>query len=269
MLRGLGVHGVGNLHSGLDTEAAADHLARIWRAALDRSTGPVDLDLNLAYYADLVASPAQGVSAESLDEASQRLVADWATTLGAPADVSQGVTTVPIRQILTWISERFGLEYRLVDWFVAIAFREIGAYFATAETREECRRRVIDAIAEHRPEIVVAHSLGSVVTFEALCLCPDVTVNRLITIGSPLGLPHVIYDRLESGATPTRRRPPGVRQWINIADIGDIVAVPVALGGRFDVDADHDVNIGLFDFHRVTRYLASRLVGSAITGTSR
>jgi len=52
-------------------------------------------------------------------------------------------------------------------------------------------------------------------------------------------------------------RPPGAAKWVNVADQGDLVAVPVELGGRFDVDRHEAVRIGFADFHTFGGYLLS------------
>jgi hypothetical protein len=62
------------------------------------------------------------------------------------------------------------------------------------------------------------------------------------------------------------RRPPGVRRWANIADVGDLVALPPrglsrSFGG---VDTDEEVVIHAFDFHLVANYLASARLGEAL-----
>lgn len=137
-----------------------------------------------------------------------------------------------------------------------------------APARRASRERVAETIARHQPTVVVAHSLGSVVAYETLCHRPELTVDLLITVGSPLGTPDVVFDRLDTGIPTFLRRPPGVRRWIDIADVGDIVAVPRQLGGRFDVDVHHQTREGLFDFHRVRKYLASSLVGTAVAAAA-
>lgn len=68
------------------------------------------------------------------------------------------------------------------------------------------------------------------------------------------------------GTTPTGVQPANTRQWTNIADIGDVVAVPPSgVRDRFD-DVDHDVEtaIHVIDFHLVAHYLQTAAVAEAL-----
>lgn len=60
-------------------------------------------------------------------------------------------------------------------------------------------------------------------------------------------------------------RPAGVRYWVNLADTGDLVAIPRRLGDRFPVDQHADTPIGRIDFHTLGAYLSSPLTAAAIT----
>jgi hypothetical protein len=77
---------------------------------------------------------------------------------------------------------------------------------------------VADTIAARGARVVLAHSLGSVVAYETLWARPDLEVELLITLGSPLAPPDVVFDRLDPAPRNGKgRRPPGVRRWINVA----------------------------------------------------
>ncbi len=146
----------------------------------------------------------------------------------------------------------------MVAWFVTRYCAEVARYFGDDEVRAAVRDEVRRVIAQHRPAVVIAHSLGSVVAYEALAAGGLPPVELLVTLGSPLGMPDVVFDRLDpSPAAGFGARPAGVRRWVNIADHGDLVAVPRLLARRFHgVDADLEASINAFDFHRVVRYLA-------------
>lgn len=255
MIRILGVHGIGNHEPELSPEQAAKAAAESWAAALRQSTGSVPFDLRVAYYADVVAGPvAQGPGADQLPPGQGELLRQWLTAMGAPDEVAQGYSTLPLRQVFAWVAKRFSLDGQFAEWFLRTLLGEVHAYFNGGAAKVGERLR--EAIAEQGPHVIVAHSLGSVAAFETLCDA-NLTADLFVTLGSPLGL-------LASRLALAHRRPPRVRRWINIADVGDLVAVPPKLAGQFDVDIDHELNLGLFEFHRVRRYLAAPLTGAAI-----
>jgi hypothetical protein len=121
----------------------------------------------------------------------------------------------------------------------------------------------------HRPDIVVAHSLGSVVAYEALHeLADELDVRLLLTLGSPLALPHAVFHRLDpvpcdgKGAKPT-----AVRRWVNVADAGDFVAIPKGAVARVFPGAEElpEISIAPAWPHGVRDYLRHRAVSETIT----
>ena len=132
--------------------------------------------------------------------------------------------------------------------------------------RAAARDEVARVIAAERPRIVIAHSLGTVIAYEALWAHPELTVDLLITLGSPLGLSHGVFPRLEPPPTADGgARPPGVRRWVNVADVGDLVAIPAKLGTKFTgVDLDAEQSIALFEYHDVGCYLSCAAVATAV-----
>nr|WP_052478053.1 hypothetical protein [Kibdelosporangium sp. MJ126-NF4]CEL15646.1 hypothetical protein [Kibdelosporangium sp. MJ126-NF4]CTQ90315.1 hypothetical protein [Kibdelosporangium sp. MJ126-NF4] len=252
----LGVHGVGNYQAGLDPVAASGLLTRRWSTALHRNLSmPTGLDMSVAYYAHRLSQDiAQGdEDLAHLPEPVQRDIIRWAQFLGAPDETPQGRITAPVRAFVEWVSARFGLDSRLARKFITTFFREVHTYFDDTPRRTSAIQDVADAVERHRPSVILAHSLGSVVTYEALTTHPHPDVDLLITLGSPLAMPDIVLDRLRA---PTAC-PPGVAQWINIADPGDIIAVPRnGISRSFSgVTADITDSIHSFDFHRATHYL--------------
>ncbi|MEK6443840.1 hypothetical protein [Pseudonocardia sp. T1-2H] len=80
-------------------------------------------------------------------------------------------------------------------------------------------------------------------------------------------MPNVIFDRLQPGPTRGRgQRPPGVQRWINIADPGDVIAVPCGLAAGYftGIDADLTTPVGVFNFHKVTGYLSCGTTAAAL-----
>lgn len=278
-MRIVGVHGVGQYRSGESADQARLHLGSIWRKHLCR--GPLgamaaEIDLVCAYYADVLRSPGQQSATDSLadlePEAAQ-LVRWWLETLDFPVGVAQGLPTMPLRQAVAWLAQTRGLGRVATERFVATFFREVARYLMiqSESPREAARQAVIEACIDHEPDLIIAHSLGTVVAYEALWATPHLRVKTLVTLGSPLALPHVIFPRLVP--TPVHdqgAKPPGVTKWINIADLGDIIAIPPGgITRQFSgVDVDDSTVIGMFDFHRAANYLACRRLGLLIRHSS-
>lgn len=65
--------------------------------------------------------------------------------------------------------------------------------------------------------------------------------------------------RLQTPSTTTPpSRPPTVRRWVNLADPGDLIAVPRVLSRYFTgIDTDLEPSIHAFDFHKAKNYLAN------------
>ena len=117
------------------------------------------------------------------------------------------------------------------------------------------------------PRIVVAHSLGSVVGWEALAAYPQIEVDLFVTVGSPLALPRVVWDRLEPAPRDGfGQRPAGVQRWVNLADRGDLIAIP--RGGVKDrfrgVEDDCETSIHWADFHLVSNYLKTEALAEIL-----
>jgi pimeloyl-ACP methyl ester carboxylesterase len=170
----------------------------------------------------------------------------------------EGYGTLPVRQAMQWLAERTGFDSRLVRWFTARFFTDVSTYFDEPRRRQEVQDTLSRTIAENCPRVVIAHSFGSVVAYEALWRDgPD--IELLITLGSPLGMPGVVFERLLPQPAEGRGlRPKHVLRWVNIADPGDLIALPRGLGRKFDgLAVDLEPVIGAFEFHRVARYLAT------------
>jgi len=94
------------------------------------------------------------------------------------------------------------------------------------EKRQKAINRVLNAIKsadKYEKIVIVAHSWGSVISYEALLsLSSDINQKIIfITLGSPLPL-YAVKDRLE-----TFRIPPILTAWYNITYKNDIVGFPL------------------------------------------
>ncbi|MFF0204595.1 hypothetical protein [Streptomyces sp. NPDC005017] len=277
----LGVHGIGNgkyfTQAGEDLVSATEAIGADWLGWMSRGGAkyapgrPMPEALPVAYYADCLARDvAMGAAdVESLDPVGRELFVTWVEEVGRERFGAQWATEVGQNAAHKWLVRRpaeamvrhFGQS--LCD-LLARASDSLAGYFDPQDTsrREKARQRVAEAIRLYRPRAVLAHSLGSVVTYEALCADPELGkgIELLVTLGSPLGVPRVVFERL--APTPDGRgiRPPGVGVWVNLADVGDPVALPPGrLGERFEgLDEDITVSLDVLNPHGARNYLMCR-----------
>jgi len=264
----IGVHGVGNHFADIAPSVASDRLATVWRGALESGyTGRLvdQLSVSAAYYAHHLQEPGRQSNPEDIEDLPNeaRVIAcRWFDSWAVKPLGQQGIGTVPLRQAIGMVSRYIGLDSRLAETFLAVFFREVAAYLDGNNTRRSAARyAVANAIASsRRPRAVLAHSLGSIIAYEALAAYPAIEVDVFVTLGSPLGL---FMDRLDPA---DGRRPQGVRQWVDVADRGDLIAVPRgAVAKQFAGVVHHpDVTVHWADFHLVRNYLGTRAVADIL-----
>lgn len=114
-------------------------------------------------------------------------------------------------------------------------------------------------------KVIVAHSLGTVIAYEALCAHPDWPVRALITLGSPLGMRTLIFDRLRPPPENGLGRWPGsIETWVNITDSGDVVALEKDLSRRFGSRVENLIVDNGATAHDAKPYLTAKETGDAI-----
>ncbi|MEU0354342.1 hypothetical protein [Streptomyces cyaneofuscatus] len=286
MARVVLVHGIWNRQSKMTSQRAASLLAQSLELRLAAGFKSARLShvpapqLTMAYYADLLANEAEVQSDDerSLEELSQAELADiwgWLVAAGVPEPVEpQAAWLAPVRQGLGWLVRHHGGEglpsrvlrevTERLERVVVSLITDIDAYTARPAVRRAVRERVAAALREQQPQVVVAHSMGSLVAYETLHAFPELKVELFVTLGSPLGLP-ALARKLEPALRQRKgTRPAGVGTWINIADAGDLVAVPPELGGMFPVDLHATASIGFLNPHTLGGYLADGVTAAAI-----
>jgi hypothetical protein len=281
------VHGVGHFLSAVPPEEIVTARSAVWAKDLAAGLGTTaeHLPVTYSYYAHhLHRSRPVAQGADDLDDLDALVrehpdlaegITHWAESLDDSLDLklpppatAQGRLAVPLRQLVARISESLSLDGRLTHAFIATFFRDVTRYLGdeNGSTRAAAREEVAGTIASTGARVVIAHSLGSVVAYEALHAHPELEVDLLLTLGSPLALRHGVFDRLSPAPVDgTGQRPPGVRRWVNLSDHGDIVAIPRPFKQRFPaVDLDLTDSIAPFDFHRASPYLKSAAVAATL-----
>ena len=146
--------------------------------------------------------------------------------------------------------------------------RQVRLYLTDAGVREAVQERVAAAVGDDT-RVLVGHSLGAVVAYEALCAHPEWPVKALVTLGAPLGIRNLVFERLRpppaaSGGGLLGRWPGAVTTWTNVADAGDPVALVKDLRPQFGPQvACFAVSNGA-RAHAVGPYLTAPETGAAI-----
>jgi len=156
--------------------------------------------------------------------------------------------------------------------------REIGR-----RVRRRLEMRLDAAWREGRPVLLIGHSLGSVIAWDALWELSRVDahpgrVDLLLTLGSPLGQRFVQRRLKGRDADGTERYPDNIRRWVNVAAIGELTALDrsfhrdyreMVAAGLIDDIEDYEVlnffrKDGELNVHSEYGYLVNRTTGGVI-----
>lgn len=264
---------------------------RLWR----HGPAPDSPEVRMAAYGDLFLEPDSQGADDNLDEltpdqqaVAAALVAEWveraATRDGHPdqstasAELAyldtdheeQGLKEDVARALLNGASRlRWFAPHGMAfaQRFVNRSLRQVTSYLTDDDIRREIQKRVLRHI-DADTRIIIGHSLGSVIAYEIAASHLQQPLPLLMTLGSPLGLRTIVYDRI-------RPQPPvfpaQVERWVNIADRNDLVAADPDLTPRFEatrpggaeVESAWTVDNGAKP-HEATFYLTKRQVGTAV-----
>jgi hypothetical protein len=97
--------------------------------------------------------------------------------------------------------------------------------------REAIRETLADTLRSHPNDeiLLIAHSMGSIIAYDVLTkIVPDITIDTLVTCGSPLGIP-VIMNKIKAEQENNDQSlsvPENIaRLWYNLSDLDDRVAI--------------------------------------------
>lgn len=205
------------------------------------------------------------------------------------------------REAHSWRRKRARLLYSLGDLFPLLiplvpdpaiknTIAETLRYFENRDgigvrVREILKAPLRAAFADGDRVLLIAHSMGSVIAYDALWELWHEEHNRgrvdlLLTLGSPLGM-RFVQKRLVGFRNHGHARYPGnIRRWINASTEGDVTALDPTLRDDFGALVAHgltesitDVHDGLYGYfrneeglnvHRSYGYLVQPRVGEAI-----
>ncbi len=222
----IGVHG-------LSKKPKPDTLARGWSSAISEgievlqglNEGQVDVNYEMVDWIDLYYDERDTSTANRYRRAAkgkiQRYNDRW-------RDAARGMFGDAVDKPLQWLKKR-GLFTDAADKVLAAYIKDLDKYYKNKTKREKTRDLVMEAIKRNTDKriMLIGHSMGSIITYDVLRLLGRENANHriehYITIGSPLGLPHVQNQFIEEFGN--LRTPSIVHQWSNFADKFDPVAL--------------------------------------------
>ncbi|MGD0881455.1 MAG: hypothetical protein ABSB09_07795 [Acidimicrobiales bacterium] len=130
------------------------------------------------------------------------------------------------------------------------------------DLRPRLRSR-IEAVVNEKTRVIVAHSLGTVLTYTALCNHPEWSVSTFVTLGSPLAT-TVVFETLEPAPVDGVGVWPGaVTRWVNVRAVGDTSAA-VALSEKFGARVEETLVDNGHRAHAPEPYLNAAVTGAAV-----
>jgi hypothetical protein len=165
-----------------------------------------------------------------------------------------GATANDLTEASRWTRKLMLWLYTLGDTFpfliphiaserVELHLRDLRRYVSddngiAEHARQMLKMRLRAATEAKEPILLIAHSMGSVIAYDSLWQLSHarhdhVVVDRLLTMGSPLGQNYMqnrIKGHAEAGA---ERYPTNIRRWTNLSAVGDLTAVDPVLANDF------------------------------------
>jgi pimeloyl-ACP methyl ester carboxylesterase len=141
----------------------------------------------------------------------------------------------------------------------------LAQYFTDQDVRDRVIERVDRCLDEHT-RVVVAHSMGTVVAYEALSRRPDLDIAAFVTLGSPLGTQGMVFEMLQPAPVDGRGSVPAcVRRWTNVSAQGDLATLAAPrLAERFGDDVVDEYVYNGRHPHDIEPYLTTAETGRAV-----
>ena len=141
----------------------------------------------------------------------------------------------------------------------------LARYFTDQAVRDQVIDRV-DRCLDSSTRVVVAHSMGTVVAYEALSRRPDLDIAAFVTLGSPLGAQGMVFEMLQPAPVDGVGSVPAcVRRWTNVSAQGDLATLAAPrLAERFGDSVVYEYVYNGRHPHDIEPYLTTAATGRAV-----
>jgi hypothetical protein len=181
------------------------------------------------------------------------------------------------------VNEVLSLKYpSLTDFFIRMNMPDLEIYYSSKNNNDNgiaklARQNIIERLTEtlkkhkNKKIMLIGHSMGSIITHDVLTdYLPDINIDTLVSIGSPLGQKYVLNKILEEQKNSSRNKlavPENIkRNWYNLSDLDDQVALnhllaEIFIGNKKGVKITDKLvqnnysNMGIRNVHSVFGYL--------------
>lgn len=156
-----------------------------------------------------------------------------------------------------------GLE-KIEDFTLRKMFIDLDTYYhgtcrnlPNCSAKEKSRERMVSILRKHESKkiMVLAHSMGSIIAFDAFThLASDIPIDSFLTMGSPLGVPLIMRKILQELQIPIHPQakiptPHSIRKfWFNFSDLDDKICV------NYNLSDDYYQNLhGVYPFDIIVK----------------
>ncbi|MFZ4518135.1 MAG: hypothetical protein ACOYOP_07095 [Microthrixaceae bacterium] len=228
----------------------------MWAAGVDVRGVPLDRirsALTVAFWGDLFR-PAP----LPLDELTARLQE------GDEGASLEGIDLTEAAQALGGGGGLHGLSAAIAKETQQRSMELLGRYFLEPEMRDRVHERVHRVLGEDT-RVVVAHSMGTVIAYQALCSRDDLRIDQFVTLGSPLGTELVLGQLSPAPLDGTGPWPACVAHWTNVAAEGDLATMGAPrLAEAFGSEVRDEYVFNGRHPHDIEPYLTAAETGRAV-----
>ena len=240
----IGIHGLGN-------KPPKELLSKWWKEALlegqrKNNQSVKDFDFELVYWADILHK--NPLDPNKTDKENPLYINEPYT----PENKSINRKEMGFREKALDYLEKYSKKIlvngvlslniqSLTELFIHRHLRDLEEYYSNSYTsiknkkqlvREVIIERLIETLKKHRKKriFLIAHSMGSIIAYDVLkYYSPEIKIEILVTVGSPLGQEYVI-KKIEAESITRKGEafmvPKNIRiGWYNFADKEDQVAI--------------------------------------------